>query len=184
MPDMTFLSLSKGSMGKMLLLLQSLEQMQTKYMKLNTDIKFIKSSKKENLILTSAKVNVSIKSGSYKPNWMIAILVMNTKLQNKHIQKWKLKKEIKKICTELKHTICLIILNTLKKNVALKSKLKRITKRHETKLINFIDNKIKVPSELLKFRSKTPFTIVHRINCQMMINCTIVCFRSSYSIQV
>ena len=72
----------------------------------------------------------------------------------------------------------------VKKNVALKSKLKRITKRHETKLINFIDKKIKVPLELLKFRSKTPFTIVHRINCQMMINCTIVCFRSSYSIQV
>ena len=49
---MTFLSLSKGSMGKMLLLLQSLEQMQTKYMKLNTDTNFIKSCKKENLILT------------------------------------------------------------------------------------------------------------------------------------
>ena len=30
MPKMTFLSLSKGSMGKMLLLLESLEQMQTK----------------------------------------------------------------------------------------------------------------------------------------------------------
>ena len=115
---------------------------------------------------------------------MIAILVMNTKLQNKHIQKWKLKKEIKKICTELKHTICLIILNTLKKNVALKSKLKRITKRHETKLINFIDNKIKVPFKLQKFTSKTQFTIVHHINCQMMINCTIVWFRSPYSIQV
>ena len=86
--------------------------MQTKNMKLNTDIKFLKSCMKENLIPTFAKVNVLIRSGSYKLKQKIARLVMNTKLQNKHIQKWKLKKEIKKICTELKHTASLIILNT------------------------------------------------------------------------
>ena len=74
-------------------------------MKLNADIKFIKSGKKENLIPTFAKVNVSIKSGSYKLKWKIPRLIMNTKLQNKHIQTQKLKKEIKKTCTELKHTV-------------------------------------------------------------------------------
>ena len=47
-------------------MIQPLEKMQTKYMKLNRDIKFIKSCKKENLIPMFAKVNVSIKSGSYK----------------------------------------------------------------------------------------------------------------------
>ena len=63
---------------------------------------------------------------------------MNTELQNKHIQIRKLKKEIKKICTELKRTVSLIILNTCfhQINIALKSKLKKITKRHDTKLIN------------------------------------------------
>ena len=63
---------------------------------------------------------------------------MNTELQNKHIQKQKLKKEIKKICTELKRTVSLIILNTCfhQINIALKSKLKKRTKRHDTKLIN------------------------------------------------
>ena len=61
---------------------------------------------------------------------------MSTELQNKHIQKRKLKKEIKKICTELKRTVSLIILNTCfhQINIALKSKLKKITKRHDTKL--------------------------------------------------
>ena len=118
--------------------IRSLEQMQTKYMKLNADIKFIKSCKKENLIPTFAKVNVSIKSGSYKLKRQIARLIMNAELQNKHIQKRKLKKEIKKICTELKRTVSLIILNTCfhQINIALKSKLKEITKRHVTKLIN------------------------------------------------
>ena len=66
-------------------------------MKLNTDIKFIKPWKKEHLIPTIAKVNVLIKSRSYKLKRKITRLVMNTELQNKHIQKWKLKEEIKKI---------------------------------------------------------------------------------------
>ena len=107
-------------------------------MKINAAIKFIKSCKKENLIPTFAKVNVSIKSGSYKLKRKIARLIMNTELQNKHIQKQKLKKEIKKICTELKRTVSLIILNTYfhQINITLKSKLKKITKRHDTKLIN------------------------------------------------
>ena len=68
--------------------------MQTKYMKMNTDIKFIKPWKKENLIPTIAKVNVSVKSRSYKLKRKITRLVMNTELKNKHIQKRKLKKEI------------------------------------------------------------------------------------------
>ena len=60
---------------------------------------------------------------------------MDNELQNKHIQNRKLKKEIKKICTELKRTVSLIILNTCfhEINIALKSKLKKITKRHDTK---------------------------------------------------
>ena len=67
--------------------IRTLEQMQTKYMKFNADIKFIRPCKKENLISTFVKVNVSIKSGSYKLKRKIARLVMNTELQNKHIQK-------------------------------------------------------------------------------------------------
>ena len=87
---------------------------------------------------------------------------MDNELQNKHIQNRKLKKEIKKICTELKR---LIIPNTCfhEINIALKSKLKKITKRHDTKLIN-----IKVPSELPQFTSKTLLTIFHHINCPIM----------------
>ena len=104
-------------------------------MKLNTDIMLLKSCKKENLIPTFAKVNYSIRSGCYKLKQKI---VMNTELQNKHSQIWKFKKETKKICTELKHTVSLLILNTCfhQINTAMKSKLKKITQRNETKLIN------------------------------------------------
>ena len=40
--------------------------MKTKLMKVQTDIRFIKSCKKENLIATFAKVNLAIKNGSRK----------------------------------------------------------------------------------------------------------------------
>ena len=116
----------------------SLKQMQTKYMKINADIKFIKPCRKENLILTFPKVNASIKIGSYKLKRKTARLLINTQLQNKFIQKLTLKEQIKNMFTELKRTVSLIILNTFfhQINIAFKSKLKKITERRERKLIN------------------------------------------------
>lgn len=38
---------------------------------------------------------------------------MNTELENKHLEKCKLKKEIKKMCIELKWNLSLIILKTV-----------------------------------------------------------------------
>ena len=64
---------------------------------------------------------------------------MNTELENKYSEKKrKLKKEIKKICLELKRNLGLIILNTVlhQISVAVKSRLKNISKRHENKLFN------------------------------------------------
>ena len=63
---------------------------------------------------------------------------MNTKLENKHPEKRKLKKEIKKIYIELKKNLSLIILNTVlhQIRVAIESRLKNISKRHENKLFN------------------------------------------------
>ena len=155
-------------------------------MKLNTNIKFIKQWKKENLIATLAKVSVSIKSGSYKLKRKIARLVMNTELKNKHIQKRKRKKEIKKICIEFKRTVSLIILNTCFRqiNIALKSKLKKITKSQETKLINLCRQQIKSTFGITPtyVKNTVHFSSYH---CQMMnFNCTIVWFRSPYSILV
>ena len=38
---------------------------------------------------------------------------MDTELENKHSEKYKLKEEIKKICVELTRSLSLIILNTV-----------------------------------------------------------------------
>ena len=58
--------------------------------------------KKEQLILTFAKVNVSLKDVSFKLRKEIATLVMETEIQNKHSEKQKLRKKIRKIQTTLK----------------------------------------------------------------------------------
>ena len=65
---------------------------------------------------------------------------MEAEIQNKHSEKRKLRKETRKIRTTLKRGLNLIILNTVfhQLNVALKSKFKVVTSRHETKLSNFL----------------------------------------------
>ena len=67
------------------------------------------------------------------------LLLLSWKLRkNKHSGKRKLRKEIRKIRTTLKRRLTLSVLNTVfhQLNVALKSKLKVVTSRHQNKLSN------------------------------------------------
>ena len=67
--------------------LRNLEQMKTKFAKLDANIVFINLCKKEQLIPTFTKVKVSIQNGPYKLKGKITRLVMETELQNKHQEK-------------------------------------------------------------------------------------------------
>ena len=71
-----------------------------KYMKVTADIKFIKLYKVEKTIPTFAKVNLSVKSGSRKLKLRIARLVMESEIQSKHLEKKKLKKELRLSCIQ------------------------------------------------------------------------------------
>ena len=118
--------------------IRSLEKTQRKFMKVSADIKYIKTCKKERLTPTFAKVNISLKNASFKLKWKIATLIMETEMQNKHSEKRKLKKELKQIRHILKRSLNLVILNAVlhQLNIALKSKFKVITNRHQKKLTN------------------------------------------------
>ena len=80
---------------------RSYESLKTKLMKVQADIQFIKSCKKENLIPIFAKVNLAIKSDSRKLKLSLARL-MESEMENKHHEKKKLKKEIVAISNQLK----------------------------------------------------------------------------------
>ena len=70
------------------------KQKKKKFEKSVAEIAFTKLCKKEQLIPTFAKVNVSIRNGTCKLKRKIAHLVMETELQNKHREKRKLRKDI------------------------------------------------------------------------------------------
>ena len=78
-------------------------------MKVTADIKFIKLTKLEEIIPTFAKVSLSIKSGSRKLKLRIARLVMESKIQSKHLEKKKLKKELRLACIQLKSVLGLFL---------------------------------------------------------------------------
>ena len=113
------------------------EQKKTKFEKLDADIAFIKLSKKEQLIPTFVKVNVSIRNGTYR-NRKTARLVMETELQNKHREKRKLRKSIRSINVLLSTSLSVIIYNAVLQqiNIAVKSRIKAIKLRHGKKLRN------------------------------------------------
>ena len=67
----------------------------------------------ENIISTFAKVKLSLKHRIYKMKLDIARLVMEAEMQNKHFEKKKLKKEMKRIGIQLKHSLALILYKAL-----------------------------------------------------------------------
>ena len=71
-------------------------------MKVEANIRFVKSCKKDNLIPIFAKINLAIKSGNWKLHLRIARIIMETKMQNKHQEKKKLKEETASISIQLK----------------------------------------------------------------------------------
>ena len=121
---------------------RSYESLIIKYMKVTADIKFIKLCKVEKIIPTFAEVNLSIKSGSRKLKLRIARLMMESGIQSKHLEKKKLKKELRLACIQLKSVLGLFLYNALLHQVsaAVKIRQKAILKSHEKKLIKFSKN--------------------------------------------
>ena len=87
---------------------RSYESLKTKLMKVQADIKSIKSGKKENFIPTFTKVNLAIKNGSRKLKLRLARIIMESEMENKHHEKKKLKKEILAISNQLKGVLSLV----------------------------------------------------------------------------
>ena len=108
-------------------------------MKIQTDIKFIKACKQENIIPTFASVKLSLKHNNNKLTKRIARIVMETEIQNKHREKKSLKKEIRQKCILLKSTLGIVVFNALihHLNNVMKRKHTAILLHHHKKLEKF-----------------------------------------------
>ena len=73
-----------------------------KYSKVNQDINFIKTCRRENLIPTFAKVKIAIKINNDKLKKKLARVILDTKLQQKHNQRRKVKREGIRLCNNIK----------------------------------------------------------------------------------
>ena len=92
-----FIYLKKKHGQDTLIVTRTLEDLKTRLTKTEADIHFIKTYKRENIIPTFAKVNLSRKHGKKKLHSKIARLVMETELQAKHQTKKKMKRGIKRL---------------------------------------------------------------------------------------
>ena len=119
-------------------LAKTLEDKIIKHRKVKLDIIFIKQCKKENIITTFENVNVSIKHGTYKLKKKIANIVMETEIQNKHLERQKLRKDIFKATVKLRSSISFILYSTVlyRINIAVESKVRAISFRHKKKMEN------------------------------------------------
>ena len=102
-------------------------------------IKFIKTCKTEALIPTFANVRLSFKQYNPKLIKRICRIAMEDEVQMKHFEKRNLQKDIKAISYQLRRLLPKLECTTLlyQINLAIRSRVKSIVKRHEHKLINF-----------------------------------------------
>ena len=106
-------------------------------MKTVADIKFIKSCKTANV--TFANVNLSTQYGSYKLKKRIDRIIIENESQCKHTEKKKVSKEVLQLDKKLQLCFDIIIYHTLlhQINIAVKSRLNAISKRHAKNLTKF-----------------------------------------------
>ena len=85
------------------------EQVKRCYVKVNEDITFIKICRKQGLLPKLAKIRLLIRSDSMKLKRKIARLIMEAEIQSKPLERRKLKREMIKICNQMKEDIGLIL---------------------------------------------------------------------------
>ena len=108
------------------------ERLLAKFMKLQADIKFIKTCKKEYLIPTLANVKLATRSGNKRLKLRLLRIIMEAEVQQKHREKSKVKKETRSIDISLRTSFNVIFYNCIihQINIATKSKFKVLSKRH------------------------------------------------------
>ena len=151
----------------MVTIVQSFEQLNTKYMKTVTDMKFIKSCETSNVIPAFVNINLSTQYGSYKLKKQIAKIIMENELQCKHQEKEKLKKEILQLHRKLGLCLNMVIYHTLlhQINIAVTSTLKAISKRNPEKLTKSYYRQNKPERQEPE---RIPKNVVHNLSSYML----------------
>ena len=127
----TFKYINKKHGQNIMKIVRTYESLKTKLMKVEPDIRFTKSCKKDNLIPTFANVKLAIKSGNWKIHLRIAKIIMEMEMQNKHWEK-NLNKEIASTSIQLNSILGLFLYSVLicEINHVIDSRYKAINSHH------------------------------------------------------
>ena len=138
-------------------------------MKRVADIKFIKSCQTANVIPTFANVNLSTQYGACKLKKGIPRIIMENVSQCKHTEKKKVRKEILELDKKLWLSLSIVIYHTLlhQINIAVKSRLKAISKRHAKKLTMFNNRQNKAECQDPK---RVPKNVAHNFSSYTLSN--------------
>ena len=93
---------------------------------------FIKSCKQEHLLPTFAKVRLSNKNASFKLKQRIGRIIMEDDMQKKHLEKKKLRKEIRSVSIQLKLCLTMVVYTVVLQRIhtVIRSRTKAINLRH------------------------------------------------------
>ena len=129
----------------------------------------------EELIPTFVNVSLSVKHGSAKIKKRIRRIIMESEMQVKHQGKKKLKQEIQAISTQLKIALPMLV-NTMllhQINVAVKRRIKSISKRHERKFSKFKKHQQKSD---IKGRIEVSKNVIHNFSSYRLSDDEIMAF--------
>ena len=117
-------------------LVRRYEDLRTKITRIEADIRYINICKKEKLIPTFARTNLSIKHGTYRLKQKIAMMILTTELRYKHHRKRAIRRELRLICRTLESTLSIVLYNALIRKVTKVVKIRStaIYHKHKKKL--------------------------------------------------
>ena len=151
---------------------------------MTSDIKSIKICKRGGLIPTFANVRLSIKQQNLKLKRCVSRIFMENELQTKHREKHNLKKDIKGISYQLRRLLPTLVYTTVlhQINLAIRSEVKSIVKRHEPKVIKFRRQYTQLDASHLKVNKHIHNFSLYVLSSEKITALSVYQTRSTYSL--
>ena len=151
---------------------------------MTSDIKSIKICKRGGLIPTFANVRLSIKQQNLKLKRCVSRIFMENELQTKHREKHNLKKDIKAISYQLRRLLPTLVYATVlhQVNLAIRSEVKSIVKRHEPKVIKVRRQYTQLDASHLKVNKHIHNFSLYVLSSEKITALSVYQTRSTYSL--
>ena len=150
-------------------LCRRLEKSTGKFCKVNMDLDFLLTCKREKLIPTFARPKLSI-GGDGRLRSKVAKLIIGTEIRNKHAKKKLLRKEINKIRKKLESELGLLTFYSLKYRISkeVEAKKQNWSSTHEKKLGNLRSGQEEAKTAWRGTKTKPLPSVIHNFSSYLL----------------